>query len=103
MRSLCRWLILATALASLHGCCLNPAAPLLCPAQTPVAVHGAQRLRVRPMRGGDPRCVRVPDGFLLAEPPPADWQAPAPAEKPAPRKTRAIDCEGWACPIPVRR
>ena len=67
MRSLCRWLTVMSALACIAGCCKSPA---LTESQTPVKVHGNQRLRVRPMAGGESRRVVVPDGFVVVDPPP---------------------------------
>ena len=77
MRSLYRWLILAIAIASMSGCCINCSKSRLTAAQTPVAIAGEQPVRVRPVRGGEVRRVLIPDGYLVAEPPPEDWQPAA--------------------------
>jgi hypothetical protein len=68
MRSLCRWLIMMSVLGCMIGCCKNPE---LKESQTPVKIHGAQRLQVRPMAGGESRTVLVPDGFVVVDPPPS--------------------------------
>lgn len=62
------WLIMMSALVCMTGCCKNPN---LEANQTPVKVDGAQRLRVTPMKGGAPRTVIVPHGYVVVDPPPA--------------------------------
>jgi hypothetical protein len=73
MRSLCRWLIAMSALACISGCCKSPE---LLADQTPVVVTKAQRVQVRPIKGGAPRTVTVPVGFVVVDPPPPPPELP---------------------------